>query len=336
MKKVIRIIKWTSLTLSALLIVVITVYLLGPVPKAEKVDNYPLPVPKTLPAADNPPGLKKNNEARIIWADSAGTQTEYSIVYLHGFSAGPMEAEPIHREIAARYGCNLYLARLKGHGIEDPDAFEKLSPKDLVQSGKEAVAIGKKIGKKVILMSCSTGGTLALYLSANDPEIAANILFSPNIALADPNSFVLTGPWGLQIGRLFMGGKHREWTPENDSIAQYWTSKYRVEGLIALKQLLNMTMKEEVFAKVKQPVFMGYYYKNEKEQDQTVSVAAMLKMFDALGTPADKKVKKAFPDAGVHVICSKWQSKELDNVRKAVEEFMEKVVIATKQRKITH
>ena len=153
--------------------------------------------------------MKKNNEARIVWADSIGRQTEYSIVYLHGFSASPMEADPIHINIANAYACNLYLARYKGHGIDNADAFEKLSPKDLVQSAKEAIAIGKKIGKKVILMSCSTGGALALYLSANDPEIAANILFSPNIALADPNSAILTGPWGLQLGRFVMGGIYR-------------------------------------------------------------------------------------------------------------------------------
>ncbi len=324
MKQIFKIIKWTGLTLSVLFITLAAIYLFGPMPKAEIVDNSPLPAMQKLPGPDMHPKMKKNNEARIIWADSSKKLTEYSIVYLHGFSASPMEADPIHREIAERYGCNLYLSRMKDHGIDDQNAFLNLTPKDMVQSAKEAVAIGKKIGKKVILMSCSTGGTLALYLSAEDPDIAANILFSPNIALADPNSFVLTGPWGLQIARMVMGGKYREWTPENDSIAQYWTSKYRVEGLIALKQLINMTMNDEIFAKVKQPLFMGYYYKNEKEQDQTVSVAAMLNMFDKLGAPADKKVKKAFPDASVHVICSKWQSKELENVKAAVEDFMEK------------
>jgi esterase/lipase len=323
MQKFIKIVKWMGIALSLLFVILAAIYLMGPVPKAEKVDNYPLPIPNALPEADRPVGLKNNNEARIIWVDSVGKQSEYSIVYLHGFSASPMEADPIHRNIAASYGCNLYMARLKGHGIDNADAFEKLSPKDLVQSAKEAVAIGKKIGKKVILMSCSTGGTLALYLSANDPEIIANIFFSPNIALADPNSAVLTGPWGLQLARLFIGGKYREWKPENDSVAQYWTSKYRVEGIIALKQLLNMTMKDEIFSKVKQPVFMAYYYKNEKEQDQTVSVAAMLSMFEKLGTPNDKKVKKAFPEAAVHVICSKWQSKDLKNLENAVKEFME-------------
>jgi esterase/lipase len=326
MQKFIKIIKWTGIVLSLLFVISAGIYLMGPVPKAEKVDNYPLPIPDALPGEDRPDGLKKNNEARIIWADSVGKQSEYSIVYLHGFSASPMEADPIHRNIAAAYGCNLYLARLTEHGIDKPDVFEKLSPKALVQSAKEAIAIGKKIGKKVILMSCSTGGTLALYLSANDPEISANILFSPNIALADPNSALLTGPWGLQLGRLFMGGKNREWKPENDSVAQYWTSKYRVEGVIAMKQLLNMTMNAETFAKVKQPLFLGYYYKNEKEQDHTVSVPAMLSMFEKLGTPPDKKIKKAFPDAGVHVICSKWQSKDLKNLELSLKDFIEKTL----------
>ena len=326
MKRLVKIIKWTGISLSLLFVLFAAIYLMGPTPTCEKVDNYPIPIPEALPANDNPIGLKNNNQARIIWADSVGKQSEYSIVYLHGFSASPMEADPLHQTIAEAYGCNLYLARLKEHGINNPDAFEKLSPKDLVQSAKEAVAIGKKIGKKVILMSCSTGGTLALYLSANDPDISANILFSPNIALADPNSSILTGPWGLQLGRLFMGGKYREWKPDNDSIAQYWTSKYRVEGIKALKQLLNMTMSEEIFAKVKQPVFMAYYFKNEKEQDQTVSVAAMLSMFDKLGTAPDKKIKKALPDAGVHVICSKWQSKDLKSLELSVREFMEKTL----------
>ncbi|MEO0471954.1 MAG: alpha/beta hydrolase, partial [Bacteroidota bacterium] len=50
--------------------------------------------------------LKPNNQARIIWADSV-RKTEWAVVYLHGFSASPMEGDPTHREFAARYGCNL-------------------------------------------------------------------------------------------------------------------------------------------------------------------------------------------------------------------------------------
>src|SRR4029079_7693776 len=63
--------------------------------------------------------LKPNNEARIIWAnDSSKAMTEYSIVYLHGFSASQMEGDPVHRNIAKVFGCNLYLSRLAEHGID--------------------------------------------------------------------------------------------------------------------------------------------------------------------------------------------------------------------------
>ena len=51
--------------------------------------------------------------------------------------------------------------------------------------------------KKVILMSCSTGGTLSIYLAAKFPDqVHAQILYSPNIAIADPTAKMLTGPWG--------------------------------------------------------------------------------------------------------------------------------------------
>ena len=55
--------------------------------------------------------------------------------------------------------------------------------------------------------------------------------------------------------------------------------------------------------KVTSPLFMGYFYKNDSIQDNIVSVSAMLKMYDQLGTPDALKTKKAFPDAA-HGICN--------------------------------
>jgi hypothetical protein len=96
-------------------------------------------------------------------------------------------------------------------------------------------------------------------------------------------------------------GKYRvlESDPKTDP---YWYNKYRVEGVVYLQKLLNKTMKASVFAEVKQPVFVGYYYKDEEHQDPTVSVKAILWMYDKLGTSPEMKVKTAFPDAGDHVI----------------------------------
>ena len=76
------------------------------------------------------------------------------------------------------------------------------------------------------------------------------------------------------------------------------------------------------FAKVKQPLFMGYYYKNDEDQDKVVSVAAMLEMYDQLGTLPAKKQKTAFPAAGEHVIASHFTSRDLKGVYQATEQFL--------------
>jgi hypothetical protein len=85
-------------------------------------------------------------------------------------------------------------------------------------------------------------------------------------------------------------------------------------------------MKPEIFAKVKCPVFLAYYYKNEEEQDKTVSVPAMLKMFDELGTPSELKRKQAFPEAGAHVIASYIRTKEWQHVESETNKFLTEIV----------
>jgi len=81
-------------------------------------------------------------------------------------------------------------------------------------------------------------------------------------------------------------------------------------------------MVKATFQKVKQPVLMLYYYKNELEQDPVVRVDAMLKMFDELGTPNNLKRKAAIPNAGNHVMGSYITSKDLPCVEKAIEGFV--------------
>jgi len=140
--------------------------------------------------------LKPNNESRIIWADSV-RKTEYAVVYLHGFSASIWEGDAMHTQFAERYGANLYLARQQDHGIDDKNTFKNLTPKNYMDSAKEAIAIGQQLGEKVILMSCSTGGTHSLYLTAHNPEMVhAQILYSPNIAIASAAAQLTTMPWG--------------------------------------------------------------------------------------------------------------------------------------------
>jgi pimeloyl-ACP methyl ester carboxylesterase len=270
--------------------------------------------------------LKPNNESRIIWADSV-RKTPYSIVYLHGFSASPMEGDPVHRTFAKRYGSNLYIPRLAGHGLSDPESFLDLTPKALIESAKEAIAIGQVIGEKVILMSCSTGSTLSVYLAAENPELVeALIMYSPNIDLADPSSGILTMPWGLQIARQIVG-EYRVIHPDTTTAkSQYTTCQYRTEGIVSLKALINETMTEQTFKQIKQPYLLAYYYKDDEACDHIVSIDAMKAFHEQSQTPADQKQMIPLPDVGTHVIPSGLHSEDIASVLGVSYTFAEEVL----------
>ncbi len=94
-------------------------------------------------------------------------------------------------------------------------------------------------------MSTSTGGTLALQLAADFPEyVDGLILYSPNIRINNNAAFLLSKPWGLQIGRKVAGGTHRIVTNDDfdSKVCQYWNCKYSVEAMVFLQQLVDETM----------------------------------------------------------------------------------------------
>jgi len=270
-------------------------------------------------------GLKPNNASKVVWFDSAYQKTPYSVVYLHGFSASAAEGDPIHRDFAKRYGCNLYLPRLHEHGIDNENPLLNLTPESFLNSAKEAISVAQQLGDEVIVMSTSTGTTLALYLASENPSIHSLIAYSPNIDVYDGSSNLLTMPWGLQLGRLVMGGNYFSFVASEEN-QKYWTTKYRIEALVTLKSLIKSTMTEEVFSKVKQPLFMGYYYKNDSLHDETVSIPRMMEMYEQLGTPENLKRKLAFPEANAHVVCSKYTSKDLESVRNETNKFAEEIL----------
>jgi hypothetical protein len=144
--------------------------------------------------------------------------------------------------------------------------------------------------------------------------------------VANPALKLATRPWGKQILDRTFGGEHVVNTHYSAERVGYWLPKYHTNGLITLQAMLDEFMTPEQFQKVKQPLFMGYYYKDEEHQDKVVSVAAMLAMYDQLGTPADKKQKVAFPGAGEHVIASHFTSSDLKGVYQATQSFMESVL----------
>ncbi len=319
-----KFLKW----LGIILLVLIVVYFLGPHPSAPKYTNQLPSVPAAAAALEHyintgeaKHKLKPDNEARILWLnDSVKEKTEYAVVYLHGFSASQEEGDPVHYEFAQKFGCNLFLSRLDAHGIDTTEPLATFTAEGVWNSAKEAYAIGKQLGKKVIIMATSTGGTLALKLAAEYPEIAGLILLSPNIAINDPNAWLLNNHWGLQIAHL-VKGKYNTAKDTTATYAQYWNNKYRMEGTVQLEELIETTMKESLFKKVKQPTLMLYYFKDKDHQDKVVKVSAMKRMFTQLGTAVNLKREQAIPEAGDHVIGSYVKSKDIQSVEEACEKF---------------
>lgn len=265
------------------------------------------------------PHLKVNNEARVIWADSSQQKTPYSVIYIHGFSASQGEGDPIHTQLAKSIGANLFLARLKGHGLATKEAFKDVTPQDWIDDTKEALAIGRLIGEEVIVVSCSTGGTLSIALAPQDPSIHSMVLLSPNIEVAFPGLDMATGPWGEEIIQQVIG-EYR--MVDSTKLDQYWSGNYHSDGLIALQGLIDQTMTQEAFSKIDKPIYLGYYYKNEEEQDHVVSVPAMLKFYDQVKTPEDQKQKTAFANAGDHVISSKYKNENWEDVYEDIMAYL--------------
>jgi pimeloyl-ACP methyl ester carboxylesterase len=315
------------LILSGLLTVV---YLAGPSPAAPRYDNN-LPVVPQRPELveqylrkqeSNLP-VKPGNQARIIWAnDSLKEVTPYVMIYIHGFGACSEEGNPVHREIARKFGCNLLLTRLSDHGLKASEPMKDFTVDRLWNSALEYYALGKVLGKKVILMGTSTGGSLALKMAAEFPEIAGVILYSPNIEVNNEQAWLLNNPWGLQLARKIFHGKELQIDNKEPFYSFFWYNHYRLEAAVQLQEFTETAMTTETFRKVKQPLLLLYYYKDSTHQDKVVKVSAMLKMFDNVGTPKALRMKFPVPEAGDHVMACSRRSHDITSVENYTSQFL--------------
>ncbi len=187
-------------------------------------------------------GIRDGLQKEIVWAYPASkAKTPLAIVYVHGFSASRGEIAPLPEKVAAALGANLFYARLTGHGLSGA-AMATASVNDWLNDMAEAMAIGRAIGERVVVIATSTGGGLATW-AATQPalaeKLAAMVLISPNYRIADPNAFILTQPWGGQIAEMIVG-KERGFEPQNELNARYWTYRYPTKALLPMAALTSL------------------------------------------------------------------------------------------------
>ena len=269
--------------------------------------------------------VRYDNESKIHFKDSMPQKTDYSVIYFHGFTASGKEGDPVHKMVADAFDANLYVPRLYGHGLDEEEPMLNFNNEDFWESGIEALQVAKRLGDKVIVLGTSHGGALAISL-AGDTDIEALALFSPNIKVYDPKAVLLSRPWGLQIARLVKGGNYHYMQTDSEEKKRYWTTKVRLEATTQMQKFLDMKMRKSTFQKVKIPVFLGYYYKNDSLQDKVVSVDAMRKMFVQLGTPDSFKYQKAFDGIKDHVLTSYLSNDVYEQVANETIRFLKQIL----------
>lgn len=274
--------------------------------------------------------LKPGTEAQIEWnCGSELEKTDYAIVYLHGFRASHPEGDPVHHKVAEYFGYNLFLSRLEEHGINVEYPLLHLTEEKLLRSARFALRIGRKIGKKVILMGTSTGASLALWLASRNEfkdKISNLLLYSPLIRFYGLKQQLLMSSISRNMLRIIPGEKYlvktKETTYAEDRI---WNKRYALQGVLALGAFVEHHMHEDTFSRVTCPVWIGYFYKNKQEQDRIVSVPAIKKMVTKLGTSAKQLTVANFPEGKSHVICSSLLSKCVDDVVSQSKKFLKDI-----------
>ena len=229
-------------------------------------------------------------EKKIVWAQAPGEQTPLAIVYVHGFSASRQDTAPLAASVAAQLRANLYSTRLSGHG-RGSEAMLEGSVNSWLDDMHEAMEIGKRLGRRVVIMGCSTGGTLAVWQAAQSDrdEIAALVLLSPNFGPADRRTEILIWPWGAQLAELLVG-KTRSWKPVNEAHGRYWTNSYPVRALLPMMGLVKLTRSLDLQT-IKTPTLVIY-----APDDKTVDTTAIITAFQKIG--AEEKKLVVYAQAG--------------------------------------
>lgn len=193
-----------------------------------------------LAAAEaNVPNLRPDCEKRVVWAGDAGVQTDLAVIFLHGFSATSQEISPVPENVAKALGANLFRSRLRGHG-QDGEALAQATVAGWKADVAEALSIAKAIGKKTIIIGCSTGCTLAAIALAEGASAKALVQVSPNFAMSHPLARWLLAAPGVRHWGHLVAGKERKFKPISPAHKQYWTCQYPTKALYTMDEAVRM------------------------------------------------------------------------------------------------
>ena len=243
------------------------------------------------------PGTRKT----VIWAGIPNERTEFSVVYIHGFSATRKETAPLSDLVAKTLGANLFYTRLTGHG-RTGRALAHAGVNDWLNDVVEAYEVGQRLGRKVIMIGCSTGATSLVWLAhravtaGGMDALYACIFLSPNFRPKSRFSSILAWPWGGQIARVVIG-KERVVVPENQGHGQYWNTRHPVAALLPMMGMVKLIRGLDL-SKIRVPGLVIY-----SPKDQSIHTPSLEHAFNQMGCVRKQIVPfTGSADPGQHIL----------------------------------
>ncbi|WP_170764227.1 alpha/beta hydrolase [Ruegeria lacuscaerulensis] len=248
------------------------------------------------------PGVEK----RVIWQDGFKEQrTPFSVLYVHGFSASSEEIRPVPDMVADALGANLVYTRLQGHG-RDGNAMAEGTASGWMQDMAEGLAAARAVGDKVVVISTSTGGTLAAAATLDEDlsqNIAGIVFISPNFGVNSPGAWIPGLPWARDWLPLVMGRERDVSSPDPEK-NKYWSAVYPWEAVVPMTVLVE-TVYALDFSGAQVPALFWF-----SDDDQVVRPDLTHKVAEVWGGPATAELVTMGPgdDPASHVIAGRLMS----------------------------
>ncbi|WP_377186714.1 alpha/beta hydrolase [Ruegeria meonggei] len=252
--------------------------------------------------ADIVPGVEK----RVVWQDGFKEQrTPVSVLYLHGFSASSEEIRPVPDQVADALGANLVYTRLQGHGRGGPAMAEGTAAGWMLDMA-EGLAAARAVGDKVVVISTSTGGTLAAA-AALDEELSQDVVgivfVSPNFGVNTAGAWIPGLPWARYWLPVLMGEERDVSSPDPEK-NKYWSSVYPWEAVVPMTVLVESVNALD-FSGAQVPAL--YWFSDD---DQVVRPDLTHKVAETWGGPITVELVTMGPsdDPASHVIAGRLMS----------------------------
>ena len=109
-----------------------------------------------------------------------GAKVDRTIVFLHGFTSCPAQFAQLGQEYFDK-GYNVYLPRTPRHGLKDRlgSQLKGLCAEEMAEFASQSVDIAQGLGRRVIVVGLSGGGSMTTWLSQQRNDIDLAVPISP-------------------------------------------------------------------------------------------------------------------------------------------------------------